>query len=63
MRTAALAYGCSVRVEGALAEPKGTLIVAEAVGWDAELRVLEADIKTRFTHLAHVQVVVSGELR
>lgn len=49
-------------MEGALAEAEGALVVAQAVGGDAELRVLEADVEAGLAHLAHVQVVVGGEL-
>lgn len=58
----ALADAGAVGVEGALAEAEGALLVAELVGGDAQLGVLEADVEARVGHLVHVDGVVGGEL-
>ena len=50
-------------VEGALAETKGALVVAQAVGGDAELGVLEAGVEAGVAHLVSVDGVVVCELR
>lgn len=62
VRTPSLASRGAVRVEGALPEAKGALLVAELVGRDAQLRVLEAHVEAREAHLLHVDVVVGGEV-
>jgi len=46
-----------------LTEPKGTLIIAETVGWNAQLWVLEANVKPGKSHLLHVDVVVGSKFR
>lgn len=60
--TAVLTDDCAMRVKGALAEAKGALLVAELVGRDAQLGVLEANVEARGGHLARVHVVVGCEL-
>lgn len=57
-----LAYGRAVGVESALPKGEAALLVSEAVGGDAELGVLDADVEAGRRHLADVAGVLGAEL-
>ena len=50
-----------MRVERALAEAKLTLVVAELVGGDAQLGVLDPGVELALLELGHMQLVLGTE--